>query len=57
MSWSQNTLAANQKKPDVYKRQAKDIVDGKEVAKDNIIPPTIVTKDNVDTVLDANSPY
>lgn len=36
---------------------AKDIVDGKEVAKDNIIPPTIVTKDNVDTVLDANSPY
>ena len=36
---------------------AKDIVDGKDVAKDNIIPPTIVTKDNVSTVLDANSPY
>ena len=55
---------------DVYKRQtyspsmikdaiqaAKDIVDGKDVSKDNIIPPTIVTKDNVSTVLDANSPY
>ena len=36
---------------------AKDIVDGKDVPKDNIIPPTIVTKDNVSTVLDANSPY
>lgn len=36
---------------------AADIVDGKEVPKDNIIPPTVVTKDNVDSVLDANSPY
>jgi len=36
---------------------AVDIKNGKEVKKDNIIPPTIVTKDNVSNLLDANSPY
>lgn len=36
---------------------AVDIKDGKKVEKDNIIPPTIVTKDNVSSLLDPNSPY
>ena len=36
---------------------AQNIADGKSVDKDNIVPPTIVTKENVGDFLDANSPY
>lgn len=36
---------------------AKDIKEGKKVEKENIIPPDIVTKDNVSKFLDKNSPY
>ena len=36
---------------------AKDILDGKNVAKDLIVPPDIVTNANVADYLDENSPY
>lgn len=36
---------------------AKDILDGKSVAKDLIVPPDIVTSENVSDYLDENSPY
>ncbi|PLR87129.1 ABC transporter substrate-binding protein [Bacillus sp. V33-4] len=36
---------------------AVDLVEGKTVEKDTIIPPTIVTSENVSDLLDENSPY
>lgn len=38
-------------------KMAKDLLDGKEIAKTTIIPSVIVDRDNVGDYLDANSPY
>lgn len=38
-------------------KEAYDLANGKQVKKDNIIPPTVVTKENANSMLDAKSPY
>ena len=38
-------------------KEAKQVMDSKSVKKENIIPTTIVTKDNVNKFLNAKSPY